>query len=418
MTMQGECDARFRGVGEEFARNFAERGEVGASVCVMVEGRTVVDLWGGVADRHTRRPWERDTIGLVWSSTKGATALCAHVLVSRGLLDLDRTLASYWPEFGQAGKERITVRMLLNHQAGLPAIRRPLVPGGLYDWGYMTNMLAAESPFWEPGTRQGYHATTFGHLVGEVVRRVTGRPFDVFFREEVAGPLGLDFHIGLSQEHEGRVAPTIRADPPPPSPLPSPPLGGEGKGEGGEPRSAFLEAMVSDPTGIQTLTVKNTGRRAAAGDQDSREAHQAVLPSQGAITNARGLAGMYAPMALGGGKLVDADTLRQMSAVSSAIGVDATLLVGLRIALGFWKSSDNRAAPPGARDSMILSEDAFGHPGMGGSLGFADPGAKMSFGYTMNKQGRGVGLNERGQSLVDAVYQALGYRSNRGGRWA
>ncbi len=399
--MQGECDARFRGVGEEFQRNFAERGEVGASVCVMVEGRTVVDVWGGVADRHTRRPWERDTIGVVWSSTKGATALCAHMLLSRGLLDLDRTVASYWPEFGQAGKERITVRMVLNHQAGLPAIRRPLVPGGLYDWAYMTNMLAAEAPFWEPGTRQGYHATTFGHLVGEIVRRVAGRPFDVFFREEVAGPLGLDFHFGLPQDHEGRVAPTIRADPPPP----------------GEPRSAFLEAMVSDPTGIQALTVKNTGRRAAAGDQDSRAAQQAVLPSQGAITNARGLAGMYAPLGLGGGKLVDADALRQMSAVSSAIGVDATLLIGLRIALGFWKSSDNRAAPPGARDSMILSEDAFGHPGMGGSLGFADPAARLSFGYTMNKQGRGVGLNERGQCLVDAVYQALGYRSNRGGRW-
>jgi CubicO group peptidase (beta-lactamase class C family) len=401
MAMQGVCDAAFRIVGEEFERNFAERGEVGASVCVMVEGRTVVDLWGGVADRHTRRPWERNTIGLVWSSTKGATVLCAHVLISRGQLDLDRPVASYWPQFAQAGKESITVRMLLNHQAGLPALRQPLAPGGLYDWSYMTNMLVAEAPFWEPGTRQGYHATTFGHLVGEIVRRVAGQPFDVFFREEVAAPLGLDFHIGLPQEHEPRVAPTIRADPPPP----------------GEPRSAFLAAMATDPASIQALTVKNTGRRASAGDQDSREAHQAVLPSQGAITNARGLAGMYAPLALGGGNLVDADTLRQMSAGSSAIGVDATLLIGLRIALGFWKSSDNRAAPPGARDSMILSEDAFGHPGMGGSLGFADPAARLSFGYTMNKQGRGVCLNERGQSLVDAVYRSLGYRTNRPGRW-
>jgi len=142
-----------------------------------------------------------------------------------------------------------------------------------------------------------------------------------------------------------------------------------------------------------------------------------VLPSQGGITNARGLAGLYAPLATGGGTLVDADTLKQMSAVSSAIGVDATLLIGLRIALGFWKSSDNRQGPPGARDSIILSEEAFGHPGMGGSLGFADPGAKMSFGYTMNKQGRGVCLNERGQSLVDAVYRALGYRTDRLGRW-
>lgn len=390
METNGICDARFQDVRDEFVRNFSERGEVGASVCAIVEGRTVVDLWGGVADRHTRRPWERDTIGLVWSSTKGATALCAHMLVSRGLLDLDRTVSSYWPEFGQADKESITVRMLLNHQAGLPALRQPLVAGGLYDWEYMTAQLAAETPFWEPGTRQGYHATTFGHLVGEVVRRVANRPFDVFFHDEVARPLGLDFHIGLPEEHEGRVAPTLRADPPPAS----------------EPRSLFLERMSNDPNGIQALTVRNSGR-ITPGDHDSREAHRAVLPSQGGITNARGLAGMYAPLALGGGQLVDADTLKAMRAVSSAIGVDATLLIGLRIALGFWKSSDNRKGPPGARDSIILSEEAFGHPGMGGSLGFADPGAKMSFGYTMNKQGRGVCLNERGQNLVDAVYRDL-----------
>jgi CubicO group peptidase (beta-lactamase class C family) len=390
METNGICDARFQEVRDEFVRNFTERGEVGASVCVIVEGRTVVDLWGGVADRHTRRPWQRDTIGLVWSSTKGATALCAHMLVSRGLLDLDRTVSSYWPEFGQAGKESITVRMLLDHQAGLPALRRPLAPGGLYDWEYMTAQLAAETPFWEPGTRQGYHATTFGHLTGEVVRRVTNRPFDVFFRDEVARPLGLDFHIGLPEEHEGRVAPTIRADPPSPS----------------EPRSRFLAIMADNPESIQALTVRNSGRR-TPGDYDSRESHGAVLPSQGGITNARGLAGMYAPLALGGGQLVDADTLKRMSAVSSAIGVDATLLIGLRIALGFWKSSDNRRGPPGARDSILLSEEAFGHPGMGGSLGFADTGAKMSFGYTMNKQGRGVCLNERGQSLVDAVYRIL-----------
>jgi CubicO group peptidase (beta-lactamase class C family) len=401
MAIEGVCDARFRGVREEFEYNFAERGEVGASVCVMIEGRTVVDLWGGLAERHTGRPWERDTLGVVWSSTKGATALCAHMLRSRGLLDLDRPVAHYWPEFGQAGKDGISVRMLLDHQAGLPAIRQPLAPGGLYDWQYMIDVLAAESPFWEPGTRQGYHATTFGHLVGEVVRRVSGQPFDAFFRAEVAGPLGLDFHIGLPEEHEPRVAPTIRADPPPP----------------GEPHSRFLAQMVDDPASIPALTVKNTGRRAAAGDHDSREAHRAVLPSQGGITNARGLAGMYAPLATGGGQLVDADTLKQMSIVSSALGVDATLLVGLRIALGFWKSSDNRRGPPGARDSLILSEEAFGHPGMGGSLGFADPGAQLSFGYTMNKQGRGVCLNERGQGLVDAVYRALGSRSDQSGRW-
>jgi CubicO group peptidase (beta-lactamase class C family) len=400
MNSQGMTDPRFQAVRDEFERNFAERGEVGASVCVRIDSRVVVDLWGGVAERQAGRPWEKDTIGLVWSCTKGATALCAHLLVERGLLDLDRPVADHWPEFAQAGKETITVRMLLNHQAGLPAIRPPLRAGGLYDWSYMTEMLAAEAPFWEPGTRQGYHATTFGHLVGEVVRRVSGRPFEVFFREEVAGPLGLDFHLGMSEEHEGRVAPTIRADPPPP----------------GEPRSRFLAQMAGDPASIPALTVKNTGRRAAAGDHDSREAHQAVLPSQGALTNARGLAGMYAAI-VQPGTLVGSETLKRMGAASSALGVDATLLIGLRVALGFWKSSDNRLAPPGAQDSVILSEEAFGHPGMGGSLGFADPCARLAFGYTMNKQGRGVGLNERGQGLVDAVYRSLGYRTNAPGFW-
>jgi CubicO group peptidase (beta-lactamase class C family) len=405
MTIHGLCEPRFRAVREEFERNFQERGEVGASVCVTVEGETVVDLWGGIADRPTGTPWERDTIGLVWSCTKGAVALCAHILVSRGLLDLDAPVNRYWPEFGQADKELIPVRLLLDHQAGLPALHDPLKPGGLYDWSYMVERLAAEKPFWPPGTRQGYHASTFGHLVGEVVRRISGKDVGTFFREEAAGPLGVDFHLGLPSEHERRVAPTIRPDLPPQ----------------GEAPSRYLSQAQSDPQGMQALVVKNTGRYPAARDYESQHAHQAVLPSQGGITNARGLAGLYAPLALGGVwkdvRLVDEGTLAQMGAVSSASAIDAVLLVGLRFGLGFMKSSDNRRGPPGAQDSLILSEDAFGHPGMGGSLGFADRRARMSFGYTMNKQGRGVLLNERGQSLVDATYRSLGYRTKECGRW-
>lgn len=404
MAVQGDCAAVFRVVRDEFERNFAERGEVGASVCVTLDGEPVVDLWGGVADRATGRPWQRDTMGLVWSSTKGAAALCAHLLIDRGLVDLDAPVAHYWPEFAQAGKGAITVRTVLNHQAGLPALRRPLRPGGFYDWGYVVEALAAEAPFWPPGTRQGYHAATFGHLVGELVRRTTGRGIDRFFREEVAGPLGLDFHIGLPEEHEGRVAPTTRPDPTPK----------------GEPLSAFLAAM-QDPQSVQALAWLNTGRLPGAREYDSPAAHRAVLPSQGGITNARGLAGTYAPLALEGQhrgvRVVSADAVRRMGVVSSGLGVDAVLLIGLRLALGFWKSSDNRRGPPGARDSVILSEEAFGHPGMGGSIGFADPGARLSFGYTMNRQGRGVCLNERGQGLVDATYRALGYRPGPTGSW-
>ncbi len=399
MSIEGSCDPRFAAVREEFEGNFRERGEVGASVCVLVDGRAVVDLWGGIADRRTGRPWQRDTLVLVWSCTKGAAALCAHLLLDRGLLDLDVPVSRYWPAFAAAGKEAVTVRMVLDHQAGIPVLRSPLRPGGLYDWEYVTEALAAAEPFWTPGTRQGYHAVTFGHLVGELVRRITGQPFDAFFREQVSGPLGLEFHVGLPAEQEERVAAIIRADPPP----------------AGEPRSRFLEAAQSDPKSMQALMLTNHGRH--PGDQDTRAAHAAVLPSQGGIANARGLAGLYAPLALGGAPLVGEETLRRMSAVSSAVGIDALLLIGLRLALGFWKSSDNRGGPPGARDGMVLSEDAFGHPGMGGSLGFADPAARLAFGYAMNKQGRGVGLNERGQGLVDAVYRALGYRTNRPGRW-
>jgi CubicO group peptidase (beta-lactamase class C family) len=401
--LHGDCDPRFASVRDEFERNFRERREPGASVCVQLEGRTVVDLWGGVVNRRTGQPWERDTLVVVWSCTKGAVALCAHMLVSRGQLDLNAPVARYWPEFAREGKDAIPVRWLLDHQAGLPALRQPLRPGGLYDWDYMVEALAAEKPFWQPGTRQGYHATTFGHLVGEVVRRVSGQPLADFFREEVAGPLGIDFHMGLPEADEGRVAMTLRADPPPP----------------GEPTRRFTKDSIDDPKGMQALMVTNTGRRPH--DHDSREAHAAVLPSQGGITNARGLAGLYAPLAMGGTagsvRLLDPDTLAAASAVSSASGDDAMLRIGLRFAPGFMKSSDNRQAPPGMRDGLILSEAAFGHAGMGGSLGFADPAVKLSFGYAMNKQGLGVMLNERGQSLVDAVYRSLGFRTNRHGRW-
>jgi CubicO group peptidase (beta-lactamase class C family) len=402
-AVHGECDPHFRSVREEFEANLRDRGEVGASVCVTLEGRTVVDLWGGVADRRTGRGWDRDTVVVVWSCTKGAIAVCAHVLRSRGLLDLDAPVARYWPEFASEGKDAIPVRWLLNHQAGLPAFRRPLPPGALYNWDHVIETLAAEAPFWEPGTRQGYHASTFGHLVGEVVRRVSGRDPGTFFRDEIAGPLKLDFNIGLPERDEGRVARIVRADSPPPEEAPR----------------RFMEDTARIPDSPAALTVNNTGRR--PGDHDSREAHAAVLPSQGGIANARGLAGLYGPMALGGAAdgviLLDSDTLAEAGAVSSATAADATLRIGLRFGLGFMKSSDNRRSAPGTTDSIIMSEPAFGHAGMGGSLGFADPAARLSFGYAMNKQGRGVMLNERGQSLVDAVYRSLGCRSDRSGRW-
>lgn len=409
MSVNGTCSWRFAAVREEFERNFAERGEVGASVCVTVRGETEVDLWGGVARPAAGATpavaWTRDTIGHVWSCTKGATALCAHMLVSRGQLNLDAPVRTYWPEYGaSAAKAATTVRQLLSHQGGQPGVRAPLPPGAFYDWELMTQTLAAEEPFWEPGTRNGYHAFTFGFLVGEVIRRVSGRSLGTFFREEVAQPLGLDFWIGLPEYLEPRVAPTIPADPPQP----------------GEPLPTFYQRAFTDPTSVQALVVLNNGGYLLVpGESDTRAAHAAEIGAVGGITNARGLARMYAPLANGGAlrgvRLVGADHLVTMSSASSATSVDFTLLVPTRFAPGFVKSIDNRHLPPADSEGVLVYESAFGHSGFGGSFGFADPDARVSFGYTMNRQGPGLGINERGQSLVDATYRALGYRPVPGG---
>lgn len=404
VKIYGKCDARFQEVYDEFKKNFEERGEVGASVCIKIKGETVVDLWGGMANPEKEIPWNEDTVSLVWSCTKGATALCAHMLAYRGLLDYDKPVAYYWPEFAQNGKENITVRMLMCHQAGLPAIRTPLPQGAFYDWDLVVNTLAAEKPFWEPGTRYGYHALTFGFLVGELVRRVSGKTVGTFFREEVAEPLGLDFWIGLPEEIEPRVAPMR---------LPAPSIP--------DPTTPFQQAFL-DPQSIQTCMLVNTGGYLNPGECDSRAAHAAEIPAASGITNARGLAGMYAPLAMGGEingiRLVDEATIRKMSTVASAATFEASFMVPFKFGLGYMKNCDNRwYTLYGPYISMILTEGAFGHAGNGGSLGFADPGEQMSFGYTMNQQGDGIMLNDRGQSLVDAAYRALGYTSNESGSW-
>jgi CubicO group peptidase (beta-lactamase class C family) len=266
----------------------------------------------------------------------------------------------------------------------------------------MADRLAGEEPFWEPGTRNGYHALTFGFLVGEVIRLVSGRSLGTFFREEVAEPLGIDFWIGLPEEHDERVAPTIPAEPPAP----------------GAPIPAFYVTALTEPASPQGLVLTNSGGyMLTPGESDSRRAHAAEMGAVGGMTNGRGLAGMYRPLALGGGDLVSPDQIVLMSTVTAATSVDATLLVPTRWTLGFVKTMDNRYLPEAEREGVLLSEDAFGHSGMGGSLGFADPRARMSFGYTMNRQGTGLGVNERGQALVDAVYRALGYRQAYGGTW-
>lgn len=397
MNVQGSCDAQFQAVRGEFERNFQERGEVGASVCVVLRGQIVVNLWGGTARCDTGTPWTEETVSLIFSSTKGATALCAHILASRGLLDLDAPVAEYWREFAQARKGSITVKMLLNHQAGLPALRGTLSRGAFYDWDFMVATLEKEEPFWQPGTRTGYHGFTFGWLVGEVVRRVSGKSLGTFFQDEIARPLGIDFWIGLPRHLESRVARMI---------------------PGALDTTTRFFAALQDPSSLPSLMFLNTGGYMAEPDYDSPVAHTAEIGGSGGITNARGLACLYAPLATGGKGLATRDAIARMAAVSSATGRDAVLLMPTRFSLGFMKSMDNRRLARGQDNSVILSEEAFGHAGFGGSIGFADPKAEMSFGYTMNKMGAGAGLTERGQRLVDAAYRCLGYRSSASGAWA
>jgi len=321
--------------------------------------------------------------------------------VTRGALELDAPVARYWPEFAKNGKGAITVRMLLAHQAGLAAFRDPIPDDGFRDWDLVVERLAAQEPLWEPGTRHGYHALTFGHLVGELVRRVSGARIGAFFETEIAEPLGLDFWIGLPAAQEPRVAPTIPALPGPDDPLPS-----------------FYRGALTEPASVPGMVLLHSGALLLPGFIDERETHAAEIPSANGITNARGLAHLYRALATGGASLVDDEAIATMGAVASATSVDATLLVPTRWGLGFVKSVDNHNLEGADRDGVVLSDAAFGHVGMGGSLGFVDPPARVSFGYTMNQQGLAVGLDARGQSLVDATYRALGYRrATRGGNW-
>ncbi|MGH1374467.1 MAG: serine hydrolase domain-containing protein [Cellvibrionaceae bacterium] len=402
--IQGVCDEKFESVAEQFLRNYSERGEVGASVCVRVDDQKVVDLWGGFAEEESQRPWQEDTVSIVFSCTKAATALCAHLLVDRGLLDLNAPVSRYWPEFGQAGKESVTVAMMLNHSAGVPAFREPVKEGGYNDWDYMIERLEKEEPFWQPGTRNGYHMISFGWTVGELVRRVSGKSLGQFFADEIAAPLDLEFWIGLPESIDSRVAPMIAA-----APNLEPPI------------SDFVQAVMNDPKSTSHLALFNNGGHNA----NAVAAHRAEIGGAGGVSNARSLSKMFQPLAnagvisseKGSASLLSSTAIDRMSQVSMATGLDDTLLRPTRFALGFMKSMDNRDYKPGNTEGFIIGDRAFGHVGAGGSAGFADPDAKLAFGYTMNQMGDGILLTDRGQSLVDATYQSLGYRDCDPGFW-
>jgi len=390
LEVHGVCDERFSAVRDAFTGNFAAYDEIGASVSIVVDGETVVDLWGGHMDADRTRPWERDTIVCVWSTTKGIVATCAHRLVDQGLLDLDAPVAKYWPEFAQAGKAEIPVRYLLSHQAGLPAISEPLAPGSLFDWDVMVRALEKQEPWWTPGAKHGYHAFTYGWLVGEVIRRVAGMSVGAYFRKEIAEPLGLDFHIGLGPEHDARTAEMIPAEPPQPG------------------ETNFVMEMLRDPESMSFRTLANPPDLFNPQAVNTREWRRTEIPAANGHGNARSVARLYGALARGGEiKGPDGQAVRVLSpeaiaraTVEQARGRDEVMGLNLRTALGFVITSPDAQLGPNPR--------AFGHSGAGGSLGFADPDARLGFGYAMNRMIQENTLTDpRWGPLIDAVYASL-----------
>ncbi|WP_069173331.1 serine hydrolase domain-containing protein [Streptomyces griseus] len=380
--IHGFCDDRFAAVRDAFAANFAERDELGAAVTVLLDGSPVVDLWGGWADSARTRPWERDTVVNVWSTTKGPTALCAHILADRGLLDLDAPVSAYWPEFAAAGKESVRVRHLLSHRSGVAGLRRAHTLAELYDWELTTARLAATEPWWEPGTRSGYHAISFGFLIGEVVRRITGLLPGEFLRQEITGPLGIDFTVGLPEEHAGRVAELVRP------------------GTVARTQATIFARM--EPVAIASLLNPATGTAAAS----TPAWRAAEIPAANGHGTARAVAALYGIVA-GRGSLDGRRVLSEEAAerVREGQGSCRDLVLGTgfthdtELGLGLWLSGPHASYGPNPR--------AVGHDGAGGSCGLADPEAGLALGYVMNRMGPHIADDPRKMALVEAVYGAL-----------
>ena len=385
LEIRGNCEPGFEAVRDVFAGNFERPqgvSDVGAAVALYAGRRPVVDLWAGHLDAARARPWGRDTIACVFSCTKGMAALCAHMLADRGSLDYEAPVARYWSEFAQAGKESVSVRQLMSHQAGLPALREPLAPGGIYDWDTVVTALAAERPHWEPGSAHGYHTLSFGHLVGELVLRIDGRDLGRFFREEVAGPLGLDFHIGLGPEHDARTAELL---------LP--------------PEDSTLGGISRQALGVEAESIEryDDPHLLTAPVASSRAWRAAQIPGANGHSDARSLARVYALLAGGGEldgvRLLGPETIARATE-NQVRGRDRTIGIATRFGLGFML--------PGADAPMSIgpSESAFGHNGAYGSIGLADTRAGIGFGYVMNQFGEPLG-DRRGLDLLDAAYACL-----------
>lgn len=387
-TVHGICDARFDAVRDIFASHFAAGEDVGAAVAVTVDGVSVVDFWGGHADAERARTWQRDTLVLVFSVSKGIMATCVHMLVDRGAFDLDDPVAKVWPEFGQAGKQDITIRLLMSDQAGLAAITKPLPAGAQYEWETMTRALAEQAPNWEPGSAFGYHIMTKGWLLGELIRRATGKTPGAFLREELAEPLGADLLLGLPASEDARTADIVLER----DVLDNP----EGLFAriGSEPETLLSRASVNPPSPPEP-----DGKLPWNG----RAFRAAEIPAANVHATARGIARVYAALACGG--TLDGVHLLSPEAIDRAReemaqGLDVVTQTPGRVALGYMLPNPTWPFSPNPR--------AFCHPGAGGAIGFADPEARLSFAYTMNRLGSGgIELDARARRLIDAVYAAL-----------
>ena len=377
VEIHGSVAAGFEPVADAFAANFARHAEVGAACAVRVGGEQVVDLWAGVADPATGRAYEADTLQLVFSSTKGIVSTAAHLLAQRGELDLDAPVADVWPEFAANGKEAITVRWLLGHRSGVIGIDRVLSIDELLAWDPFIEALAAAPPLWEPGTAHGYHAISFGHLVGEVIQRVTGTDIGTFVREEVAAPVGAEFHIGIGEADLPRVAPLLDFAPGSIGEEPDPTIAAIFT-PGSHTNRAFMIAPVLPTTFNQA------------------EVLRARIPAANGCTSARSLARIYGALVseVDGVRLLSRAQVDDARAVQSE-GEDLVMRSGpTRLGSGFFLSD------PG---DPMLGEGSFGHAGLGGSLGCALPEREIGFAYVMNQMSAQVKGDPRSRGLLDAV---------------
>ena len=374
--VSGTCDARFAPVRDALAEQL-DKDELGAGIVLDVDGRTVVDIWGGWCDTERHRPWEQDTITNVWSTTKTVTNLAALMLVDRGLVDAYAPVADYWPEFAANGKETIEVRHILSHTSGVSGWDAPFEVADMYDWTSSTERLAAQAPWWEPGTASGYHANNQGHLVGEIVRRVTGLPLKRFVAEQIAGPLGADFQIGAVESDWPRIAPVV---PPPPLPI-------------------DLASLPPESPMYKTFT----GPVADAANANTAAWRQADLGALNGHANARSVVRIIKALSLGGAvdgtRLLSPETIDLIFHEQSH-GTDLVLGVPLRFGIGF-------ALPETETVPYVPQGRCCYWGGWGGSEIIADLDRRITLGYMMNNMAPGIIGSDRSEAYVRAAYACL-----------